>query len=246
MIKRNILDKIKDKTDRILLSKTLDLADKYQMTGISCSTEFLNEYEYTFLFRYLNYLNIKYNSFSVNEDCSKKIIYFGDYSDFVTFYLIHGNFSHQDVLGTLFSIGYQYSMIGDIFCHDGKCYLTNLTKYNSILEHELVSIRNQKVGLEKIDAFIIDYPLFTELEIIVASLRLDLIIAKICNLSRSKALDLLKSSSVLINYKEMKDSSYTVRESDILSIRGYGKFVIGKEKLKTKSGNILLLIKQYC
>ena len=106
-------------------------------------------------------------------------------------------------------------------------------------------ISNKPIKLIKIDDFTIERDKFLIKNIIITSLRLDVIVGKICNLSRSKASELINSKKILVNYKENINVSSLLKFDDILSIRGYGKYRIGEVGLKTKKDNILLTIYQY-
>lgn len=241
---QNYLNKINDKTDRLLLSTTLDKYRQFSKNNKSISTSFLNEYEYKFLCNSLNFLKIPYNSYKVNEYCDKHIIYFGEYLDFVHVYKINDIFTHSEILGTLFSIGYTYDKIGDIIIDNDCCYLTNLTKYDHLLD-EVKMISKKLVKLIKIDNFTVLKDKYLIKKIIVPSLRLDVIVSKLCNLSRGKASDVINSKKILVNYKENYSVSYILKPDDILSIKGYGKYRIGNSELKTKKDNILLTIYEY-
>lgn len=238
------LNKIKDKNDRFLLSTTLDKYRQFIKNNKSISTSFLNEYEYKFLVNSLFYLKIPYNSYRVNEYCDKYIIYFGEYLDFVHVYKISDIFTHSEILGTLFSVGYTYDKIGDIIIDDDCCYVTNLSKYDHLLD-EIKMISNKPVKFIRIDNFTVNRDKYIVKNIIVPSLRLDVIVSKLCNLSRGKASELINSKKILVNYKEVNSVSFQLKYDDILSIRGYGKYKIGNCYLKTKKDNVLLTINQY-
>ena len=238
------LNRIKDKSDRLLLSTTLDKYRQFSKNNKSLSTSFLNEYEYKFLCNSLNFLKIPYNSYKVNDYCDKHIIYFGEYLDFVHVYKINDIFTHSEILGTLFSIGYTYDKIGDIIIANSCCYLTNLTKYDHLLD-EVKMISKKLVKLIKIDNFTVDKDKYIIKNIIIPSLRLDVIVSKLCNLSRGKSCELINSKKILVNYKEINNTSYILKNDDILSIRGYGKYRISEKQIKTKKDNILLTIYEY-
>lgn len=238
------INKIKDKEDRLLLSTTIDKYIQYIKNKISSSTNFLNEYQYKYLCNSLSYLKIPYNYYICNDYCDKYIIYFGNYDDFVSIYRINGKFTHSEILGTLFSIGYTFDKIGDIIIDDNCCYITNLKKYDHLI-NGINIISNKTVELVRIDDLKIIKNKYLIDEIIVPSFRLDVIISKICNLSRSKANDLIDNKMVLVNYKEIKINSYILDSEDILSIRGYGKYKIGGSNKKTKKDNFILTIYKY-
>ena len=55
----------------------------------------------------------------------------------------------------------------------------------------------------------------------------------------------MKQGLVTLSYKENCDTSAEVREGDILSVRGYGKYLVGDITGQTKSGRIKLKLKKY-
>ena len=60
----------------------------------------------------------------------------------------------------------------------------------------------------------------------VSSLRLDIIVSFMLNVSRSKSSDIIKSGVVSLNYFECTQLSKELSENDVFSIKGYGKFVL--------------------
>ena len=64
---------------------------------------------------------------------------------------------------------------------------------------------------------------------IVTSNRLDSILACVFKLSRSQALDLLRAEKAFVNGKMVQNPSYTIKPNEIISLRGYGRFVFVKE-----------------
>ncbi len=77
------------------------------------------------------------------------------------------------------------------------------------------------------------------------SLRLDSIVSKLANVSRSKAIELLDSSKVLVNYVKSKDKSQELVKGTRLTIRGNGKYIIGDIIGETRSGKQKIIIKKY-
>nr|MBP7220830.1 RNA-binding protein [Ruminococcus sp.] len=61
---------------------------------------------------------------------------------------------------------------------------------------------------------------------IVSSLRLDNIVAAVCKLSREKTKTVIMSDSVCVNFEETKNVSFNLKENDVFTIRGKGKFVL--------------------
>lgn len=79
----------------------------------------------------------------------------------------------------------------------------------------------------------------------VSSMRVDIIVSKLANKSRSQVNDLITSKKIFLNYQELKNNSILLKENDILSIRHVGKFKIGTKLGNTKKDNIILEINQY-
>ena len=174
----------------------------------------------------------------------KSIIYFGDYDNYVTIYKIDGKFSHNEILGTLFSLGLDHYTIGDIIVCDDCFFLTNLTRLNSLIENNLYEINNVRVFPKKVDNIIVTKERFTNFNIIVPSYRIDCIVSKLANMGRNETIKFINNGLVLINYNEISHKKM-VKENDIISIRKVGKFIIGKEEKRTKKDNIVLSIKKY-
>ena len=84
-----------------------------------------------------------------------------------------------------------------------------------------------------------------ELEIIVSSLRLDNIISELARCSRNKALEIINMERVFINFQVETKKTKQIKEGDIITIRGKGRFII-KEKIgQTKSGRTILKIEKF-
>jgi RNA-binding protein YlmH len=76
---------------------------------------------------------------------------------------------------------------------------------------------------------------------IVSSMRLDTVIASLLNFSRQKASVLIRSDRVRVNWATQNDPSAELYESDMLSIRGFGRFKIIAVEGRTKKDKVRLL-----
>lgn len=235
------------KEDKLLIANVVDRYKKYKQSGISTCTDFLDIRKLKLVTSYLNKEKIEYSVYKPYTFLEKSVIYFGEYEDFVTFYKvsINGEIRHSDILGTLFSLGIKEETIGDIIVEDGYFYYTNLTKMNSILERDLVMIRNMPIKLERVKEIVLQKDHLIKSTYILSSNRLDNVVSKIAKTSRSDASDMIKDKLVLLNYEEVRNTSKEVKEDDILSIRRVGKFKIGNIKGLTKKDNIILEIYKY-
>ena len=243
--KGEILKRIMDKEDKIIVSNILDKYIKYNKTNISTYTNFLDQRRLKLVEDTLKYLKIDYNIYINNDYLEKAIIYFGEYEDFITIYQIDGKFEHKDILGTLFSLGLDYDLIGDIVVEENYAYFTSLTRLNDLIDNNFNMIKNKYIKPKKVNEMIITKDKFNNFNIIISSMRLDCIVSKLANLGRNDAVKYINDGFVLLNYKECKNIKKQVFEGDIISIRKVGKFKIRSEEKKTKKDNILLNISKY-
>ena len=243
--KGEILKRIMDKEDKIIVSNILDKYIKYNKTNISTYTNFLDQRRLKLVEDTLKYLKIDYNIYINNDYLEKAIIYFGEYEDFITIYQIDGKFEHKDILGTLFSLGLDYDLIGDIVVEENYVYFTSLTRLNDLIDNNFNMIKNKYIKPKKVNEMIITKDKFNNFNIIISSMRLDCIVSKLANLGRNDAVKYINDGFVLLNYKECKNIKKQVFEGDIISIRKVGKFKIRNEEKKTKKDNILLNISKY-
>ena len=241
----NILNNL-NKNDKTLVKNVLDKYKRYEKTSVSTYTNFLDIREYKLVTDILKRLKISFNTYVFSSECEKRIIYFGGYEYFVTIYKISINgITHSDVLGTLFSIGYEPNIIGDIFVNEDNIYLTNLTRLNTFLETNLLMIKNKRVNLEIVNNIEVGSNRFKTLKIIVPSYRIDAVVSKLAHLSRNEVNKYIKDKYVLLNYMEVKNPNKIVDIGDVISIRRVGKFIISQEIAKTKKDNIFLEVMKY-
>lgn len=244
--KEEIIKKTINKSDKILVSNVLDKYIKNIKTGLDTYTNFLDLREYNLIVNILRRYKIIYKIYKPIPECEKTIVYFGNYNNYVSIYKINiKEVEHKDVLGILFSIGFNYDTIGDIFIEDNHFYITNLTKLNQYLEINLTMIKNKRIELKKVDSIELTKERFSSFNIVIPSYRIDVIVSKLAHISRNDSLTYLKNKLIFVNYEEVTNSSKFINKGDIISIRKVGKFIISDELSKSKKDNILLEVKKY-
>jgi len=242
----NMIDNYYKKEDKILIANILDKYKSYLKTGKSTCSNFLNSEKLKLVTNYLDHKKISYSIYEPYPFLEKKIIYFGKYNDFITFYKVKiESINHSQILGTLFSLGLDDSLIGDIYVEDGYFYYTNLTRMNTFIENNLIMIKNELVTLVKVNDIILTKEHFETIKLLVSSMRIDTIVSKITFKSRSQVTKMFLEKLVLLNYQEVKNINTILKEDDILSIRKYGKYKIGSNIGYTKKENIILEIIKY-
>lgn len=145
---------------------------------------------------------------------------------------------HGDYMGSILGLGVKRGKIGDIHVLDDGCHVVvaadianylamNLTGVHRIqVSTEILplsALRNREVKLEIMD-------------LTVASLRLDGIAADVTRLSRSKILVPIKAGRVRVNWKVEEDPSCGLKDGDVVSIQGFGRFKVIEVGSLTKKG----------
>lgn len=170
--------------------------------------------------------NVKYNIYEPFSGATKIILY-NKMPNIKIYEIISNNdLRHQDILGTLYSLNISDEMFGDVVIWNNRYFIIILSSIDNYIKSNLTSIRNSKVDLiEKDPYYLRDYKQeYEECIIIVPSIRVDVIVSKIINSSRSNALEKIKNGDIYLNYELLTKPTYMLKENDIFSIRKYGKY----------------------
>lgn len=156
------------------------------------------------------------------------------------------NLSHRDYLGALMNLSIERSLIGDILIKgfDGYCFVDE--SMSDFIVKEITRIKHTSVMCQVCDTpkdFFA--PTFLDINIQAKSLRIDGIVAKLTSLSRSKCAELFLAKKIFINGYLMENESHQVKDGDVISIRGYGKYRFNTTTGRTKKENLNLNISKY-
>lgn len=192
--------------------------------------------------------NINYNIFYLYEDSDKVIIYNKELPDITVFKIECDNLlRHQDIMGSLFSLGIDSSYIGDIIKYNNNFYFYVLTELSNYIYDNFKEIGNNKIKLIKYDFdYLKDYKReYETINIIESSTRIDAVVASLSKLSRSQALEKFKNKEVILNYNIITNNTYNLKENDIFSIRKIGKFKYKGIVRNTNKDKLVLEIDKY-
>ena len=154
--------------------------------------------------------------------------------------------THRDFLGSLLACGVKREAIGDILCGQGLAVAFVSEELVPFLEQQLT-----RVGREGVRACpYYDGPLPQAARLIdrrdtVASARLDCVVASLAGCSRSGAAERIAAGLVSINHLPCMTPSRDVKEGDVLSLRGVGRFRVDELHEVTRKGRLVLEAKQY-
>ena len=76
-------------------------------------------------------------------------------------------------------------------------------------------------------------------EMIISSLRLDVMISAVYKLSRKETSQLIVQGKAFVNSCQTVNGSYTVKEGDIISLRGFGRFQFAEQLRTTKKDRLV-------
>lgn len=155
--------------------------------------------------------------------------------------------SHRDYLGSLMGLGIKRECIGDIVITTSKEAIVFIK--DEILPHilrDLNKVSSDRVTVtEYFDSTESLCAKKEELHVIVSSLRVDNVIGSIINCSRARSAELISDDRVFLNYIQVKKPSVQISKGDIISIRGYGKYLIGETAGRSKRNNLILNVLHY-
>ena len=77
------------------------------------------------------------------------------------------------------------------------------------------------------------------------SLRLDNIVSDLARTSRSKASEIIAQERVFVNGQNETKQSKQIKQGDVITIRGKGRFVIKEFTGTTRSGRTVVLVEKY-
>ena len=148
--------------------------------------------------------------------------------------------THRDVLGALMNLGIERSRLGDILCLDEDYYVFCDEDIFPFILSELSKIRHTMVELsEETEYQHLQANISLEERYdMIASNRIDCIIAKAFHLSRSESAELLAAEKVFINGKCITNCNQSCENGAIVSVRGRARFIFEDCNTTSKKGKL--------
>ena len=137
--------------------------------------------------------------------------------------------THRDFLGAVLNLGIERSRTGDI-----------------LLEEHRANVRHTPVKCRLTELEGVEYVPRTEaVRGTVSSVRLDSLLPLAFSSSRSRLSGLIEGAKVFVNGKLITSNGYQVKENDLISVRGMGKFRYIGTGGKTKKNHLSVEIERY-
>ncbi len=252
-----------DKEEQILRKRFLDLANTSFTRGISLYSDFLNLNEQNIFSDLKNELPmIKYFAYGGYLDAERKILcFYGGDNKIDEKELVYpitcikviplnqkfsDEFNHRDFLGAVLNLGLDRSKIGDILIIENVGYIMAHSNIADFIIDNLCKVKHTIVNCIRFDYRDFSYqPKVKEINGTVSSVRLDTILAVAFHTSRSSLSGLIEGGKVSIGGKIILSNSYSLKENDVVSVRGYGKFKYIGTSYQTKKGRYSVQILLY-
>ena len=253
---------MKDEND-LLIAKVLDKKKICNSKNKITYTDFLNEKEQHVIEKNVRLENAFF--YGVNENADRKILVF--YPEKLTEELARkslksvligiritlkndqiGAYEHKNYLSALIKIGIDRGKIGDILVDEYGADIIAFDMNKEFIKQslsELTRFRKADIEIIPMDDIKQKIDRFEESTIIVASMRIDNIVAELAGCSRTNADEYIDNERVLVNYETVFKSSKSVDEGDIVTIRGKGKFRIDGLVRNTRNNRFVIKVSKY-
>lgn len=235
-----------------LKNRLLELAEKSYSRGIYTYTPFLDlaqQQVFHAVEREVSYAGVAMEGGS--PICDRKIIRFGSpqnlgYEEAYPIACLKiqpavpkfaDKLTHRDYLGALMNLGIERSTIGDIFVQGQEGILFCQQSIAPYLIENLHQVKHTNVRCSIAEGdILLQGAEPQEVFVTVSSSRIDGVIAKLYNISRSQSLELFRAGKIFVNGISMENNSYQLKEDDRVTVRGCGKFIYYGSVGGTKKG----------
>lgn len=240
--------------DELLKKRFLELGNRAYNQNIYTFTHFLNLKEQDVFHRVRKEMpGIEFELYGGMELCERVMIKFGSENMFgydadfpIEAIMIKplsekfaDNLEHRDFLGAVMNLGIDRSAIGDILVNSKHACLFCEDKVTDYIIDELTKVRHTSVSCARIKDIPQDFvPVYEVRKFSAASERADGIVASVFKLSRSKSSECFKGGKVFVNGGTLYNPDARLKEGDVVSLRGFGRFIYKGIENTTKKGRL--------
>ena len=211
-------------------------------------TKFLTNFEQVVLSQIVayNYSDFKVEFFGGFDDAERKKakIISNEYYD-VDFDIVclkakfnnkFNKVEHRNILGAIHNLGINFNRFGDIIVLEDEVFIFVDEEIADFISMEFTKAGRVSLNFERVDLSDVTIKKkYEDFEIISSSFRIDSIVAKITNKSRSKVKEFLEQDFIKLNHVVLRNGEKTCATEDIISIRKYGRFVVKDYSQNKKS-----------
>ena len=211
-------------------------------------TKFLTNFEQVILSQIVsyNYSDFKVEFFGGFNDAERKKakIISNEYYD-VDFDIVclkakfnnkFNKVEHRNILGAIHNLGINFNRFGDIIVLEDEVFIFVDEEIADFISMEFTKAGRVSLNFERVDLSDVTIEKkYEDFEIVSSSFRIDSIVAKITNKSRSKVKEFLEQDFIKLNHVVLRNGEKTCATEDIISIRKYGRFVVKDYSQNKKS-----------
>ena len=134
---------------------------------------------------------------------------------------------HRNILGAVHNLGINFNRFGDIIVLENEVYIFVDEEIADYIAMEFTKAGRVNLDFQRVDLTEVKIEKkYEDFEIVSSSFRIDSIVAKITNKSRSKVKEFLEQDFIKLNHVVLRNGEKNCTLEDIISIRKYGRFVV--------------------
>lgn len=246
------------KDNKTFIKRMLDLANKSYAQNIFTFSDFLGEGEQSLFFENIKEFSfVKYEIYGGSSKTERVMIRFGDkeelgYDEAFPISIIKispliekfsDNLGHRDYLGALMNLGITRNKLGDILINGKTAYLFCENSINDFIMENLDKVRHTNVKLNVVeDMEDVESKEPTQKLVMVSSLRVDAVISKVYNMSRSQCIEYFRQKKIFVNGQIYENNSGILKNNDLISVRGMGRFRYEGIERETAKGKLMISV----
>lgn len=248
-----------NKEDELLQKRIKDLANRSYNNNVYTFTDFLSLADASVYYETERDIRfVKSSVFGGDEDCERIMVRFGSeeqlgYEEAFPIQIIHikplaakfsDDLSHRDILGALMNLGIERTVLGDIRLFGNEAYVFCTTGIADFICENLTRIKHTSV----LAAVVEDMPQFTKQDAVekviqIQSERIDAVIAKVYNFSRSQCIPLFAQKKIFVNGRLCENNSLQLKAGDVITVRGNGRFTFEGVEGVSRKGKLNAKVK---
>lgn len=263
---REILNDYREKDDKILLAQILDKIEMVEKKNKIEYTDFLDLAQIELVQKFIDKIKIEnYMSYGGFEQAERKIFVIypekfnstvveKNLSNIVQIIRIElpddlkGKYTHRDYLGAVIKLGVERKKVGDIIVDSNGADIIvdkDISKFLAQNLGSLTRFSKSTITVQNIEDLRTVEIKKEEIEIIVSSLRLDNVISELARCSRNKAIDIINTERVFVNFECETKKTKQIKSGDMVTIRGKGRFFIKEIAGQTRSGRTVIGVEKF-
>ena len=262
MDRQALLKSIPDGEERLLFAKALDQAIFAMKRRQPAFSDFMDRAKCArFAERMRGIRDLDVVLFGGTEDCERQMMGFSLEEEELTeeefpIRIIkirrkskkfgQADLSHRDYLGSILGLGIDRSKVGDILVAEDSAVCFVAEEIAPYITAVLEQVSKTAVIAEETEGTDAVPKRQTEIKrLTVASLRLDAVAGEAFHLARGKCQTLIGAEKAQVNWNIVTNTSHQLKEGDLVSLRGFGRFRIKEIGGKTKKDRTALEIERY-